>query len=69
VDETERVVPGLDVHFPGGHEDGFEPDTLCSDVAVGATVGARLRALSDVANSFDVSLVKAVFIALNDNLI
>ena len=65
MDKIESVVPRLDVHFSGGHEDGFEPDALCSITAM----GTRLRAFSDITNSDKVHRVKTVFISLDDNLI
>ena len=63
MDKIESVVPRLDVHFSGGHEDGFEPFDLIQPWEP----DSKPFPTSQIA--IKVHRVKTVFISLDDNLI
>jgi len=53
------------VHLPGDLEDGLEADAFLADVALSAELGA----LSNAADGSQVPFVKAIFVAVDNNLI
>lgn len=58
--KIEGEFPGLDNSLPCHHENGFEPNSLFSNV----TRRDKLGTLSDIADSGEILIGKSVFIAL-----